>query len=274
MNEDLDSSNSSWATSGVGSDESYFEQMTGADGTNPMQLTTVQLDLSTASSAASKRKRQRLTHLTQDEKLQRRKLKNRVAAQSARDRKKARMEDLEVKVKQLADQNATLIKENDLLKENMRKLLDENRKLLNKHKQVKQEAATATATATTPSRDVNVLNANLPVVRSTSSSQVAGSAASDSSVSLPKKQLFSNKPSSQQSNWLLVAMLVLSTLSLASKQPNHSNSILNARSMARTALIKSKLRNKLTLINRLMRTKRRLLSVNMLKCVLRTTYPT
>merc|ERR1740129_258784 len=41
------------------------------------------------------RKRANLDHLSSDEKLMRRKLKNRVAAQNARDKKRVEMEDME-----------------------------------------------------------------------------------------------------------------------------------------------------------------------------------
>lgn len=61
------------------------------------------------------RKRQKLDHLSPEEKLQRRKLKNRVAAQTARDRKKARMDDLEVTVTQFEKEIHTLKTENELL---------------------------------------------------------------------------------------------------------------------------------------------------------------
>lgn len=61
------------------------------------------------------RKRQRLDHLSPEEKLQRRKLKNRVAAQTARDRKKARMDDLEASVANLEKEVEKLKTENDLL---------------------------------------------------------------------------------------------------------------------------------------------------------------
>ncbi|VDM47618.1 unnamed protein product [Toxocara canis] len=58
------------------------------------------------------RKRERLTHLTAEEKLNRRKLKNRVAAQTARDRKKIRTSKLEEAVRKLIDENKALREEN------------------------------------------------------------------------------------------------------------------------------------------------------------------
>jgi hypothetical protein len=81
------------------------------------------------SSTENKKKRQRLTHLSAEEKLMRRKLKNRVAAQSARDRKKVRMDELEESVKVLRSQNEQLKKENSLLKEKTRALIEENQRL-------------------------------------------------------------------------------------------------------------------------------------------------
>ena len=79
---------------------------------------------------APTRKRQRLTHLSYEEKLQRRKLKNRIAAQSARDRKKNKFDTLEDSVRLLRDENEQLRVENSLLKEKTQLLIEENRKLL------------------------------------------------------------------------------------------------------------------------------------------------
>lgn len=79
-----------------------------------------------------KRKRQRLTHLTHEEKIMRRKLKNRVAAQNARDRKKAKMDELDVSVTLLREQNEKLKLENGLLKEQNKLLGNENKLLKQK----------------------------------------------------------------------------------------------------------------------------------------------
>lgn len=72
------------------------------------------------------KKRRRLTHLTPEEKMLRRKLKNRVAAQTARDRKKVLMTDLETKVAQLEAENRRLAKENNALKAQTGSLTLEN----------------------------------------------------------------------------------------------------------------------------------------------------
>jgi X box-binding protein 1 len=72
------------------------------------------------------RKRRRLTHLSPDEKMLRRKLKNRVAAQTARDRKKALMAELEEKVAQLEEENKLLRRQNVSLKETSTCLAKEN----------------------------------------------------------------------------------------------------------------------------------------------------
>lgn len=79
-----------------------------------------------------KRKRQRLDHLSQEEKLQRRKLKNRVAAQSARDRKKVKMQDLEEYCSQLTKERNLLLNQNEALKLKNNSLEHENKELLRK----------------------------------------------------------------------------------------------------------------------------------------------
>ncbi|KAM3939663.1 X-box-binding protein 1 isoform 2-T2 [Leptodactylus fuscus] len=98
-------------------------------------LTSVMLPIQCPSSPESAisdippRKRQRLTHLTPEEKALRRKLKNRVAAQTARDRKKARMSELEQQVVDLEMENEKLLIENQLLREKSHGLLTENQEL-------------------------------------------------------------------------------------------------------------------------------------------------
>jgi hypothetical protein len=54
--------------------------------------------LSNRSGCKPKRKREKLDHLSFEEKMNRRKMKNRISAQSARDRKKVKMGDLEHKI--------------------------------------------------------------------------------------------------------------------------------------------------------------------------------
>jgi X box-binding protein 1 len=75
------------------------------------------------------RKRRRLTNLTPEEKMMRRKLKNRVAAQTARDRKKQRMCELEEALAIMEAENRKLQAENTSLKVSTNSLSRENHEL-------------------------------------------------------------------------------------------------------------------------------------------------
>lgn len=78
------------------------------------------------------KKRKRLTNLTADERMMRRKLKNRVAAQTARDRKKERMVYLEEILVEIETENKRLQQENDQLRRKTGTLAAENTQLRSK----------------------------------------------------------------------------------------------------------------------------------------------
>nr|XP_023020772.1 X-box-binding protein 1 isoform X1 [Leptinotarsa decemlineata] len=77
-------------------------------------------------------KKRRLDHLTWEEKIQRKKLKNRVAAQTSRDRKKAKMDQMENALQQLFSKNESLIAECENLKLANQRLSQENLDLYNR----------------------------------------------------------------------------------------------------------------------------------------------
>uniref|UniRef100_G3MKI9 X-box-binding protein 1 n=1 Tax=Amblyomma maculatum TaxID=34609 RepID=G3MKI9_AMBMU len=95
------------------------------------------------------RKRQRLDHLTREEKIMRRKLKNRVAAQSARDRKKARMDELEEQVTQLQADRLALKEENRLLRQRLEQSEREKEELLRRLESKADSSIPSTITTTT-----------------------------------------------------------------------------------------------------------------------------
>lgn len=84
------------------------------------------------------KKRARLVHLTDNEKNLRRKMKNREAAQTARDRKKCYVESLEHKVKILEADKVTLQQAKQFVEGECMKLKDDNESLQRENQQLKQ----------------------------------------------------------------------------------------------------------------------------------------
>ncbi|KAL8605126.1 hypothetical protein ACOMHN_018927 [Nucella lapillus] len=113
-----------------------------------IQMADVSEDACFYDDGAGPRKRRRLTHLSTDEKVLRRKLKNRVAAQTARDRKKALMQDLEEQVAQLQEEKKLLMKENAELRLNQSTIKKENDYLKNINKKVSTSSSLLSSSST------------------------------------------------------------------------------------------------------------------------------
>ncbi|EDW56579.1 GM15809 [Drosophila sechellia] len=180
-----------------------------------------------------KAKKRRLDHLTWEEKVQRKKLKNRVAAQTSRDRKKARMEEMDYEIKELTDRTEILQNKCDSLQAINESLLAKNHKLDSELDLLRQELDELKKQQQHNTRCISQSNASAGAEGCASTN--LGSAASkadplpqgiqqvdtQSSVRLLAEQLKSSK--SLASLWKVVALCLLYKTCLGSTKSSTSS---------------------------------------------------
>ncbi|EPQ09897.1 X-box-binding protein 1 [Myotis brandtii] len=139
------------------------------------------------------------------------KLKNRVAAQTARDRKKARMSELEQQVVDLEEENQKLLLENQLLREKTHGLVVENQELR------QRLGMDALATEEEEEEDTKARLKKMEMTKGNGARPVAGSAESAAlRLRAPLQQVQAQlSPLQNISPWILT-VLTLQTLSLIS----------------------------------------------------------
>ncbi|KAI4882481.1 hypothetical protein NFI96_025720 [Prochilodus magdalenae] len=156
-------------------------------------------DSDSSATAPPLRKRQRLTHLSPEEKALRRKLKNRVAAQTARDRKKAKMGELEQQVLELEQENQKLYMENKMLRERTSDLVSENEEL-------RQRLGLDTLNTKEKVQVVESVVNDLVLVAGSSESAALR-------LRVPPQQVQAQPSSSPKSSPLILTLLAMQTLS-------------------------------------------------------------
>jgi len=133
-----------------------------------------------------KRIREKLDHLSHEEKLMRRKIKNRISAQSARDRKKNKMQILEKKIEILCQDRQKILKENAVLKHQNDQIIAENSDLKKRLSEIENRLSTMGTPQSLP----------VQVNATSSSNQIS------SSSSFPLQNIGNNNRVNQEANRL------------------------------------------------------------------------
>jgi len=163
---------------------------------------------------APMRKRANLDHLSPDERLQRRKLKNRVAAQNARDKKKAQTEEMEKVIEQMRIEKQLLAAENARLLALTEQLQQENLSLSEENADFKQRLGYPTTSTPAISIELPLSPASLPPLSPSPSDVTMSASSSVTSVTVapPESSELTNDPLLQEQGPITT---VLTTQSLA-----------------------------------------------------------